>query len=80
MSTDQPPLRLDMRGYKCPHPSLRLQKVMREQPGHVVEIWADDPMARVDIPALCQEHGWHCEPLEILDARVCSFRVIKESS
>ena len=49
---------IDARGLKCPLPVLRLGKVLRDAaPGTVVTIWADDPVAVIDIPHFCAEAG-----------------------
>ena len=49
---------IDARGLMCPLPVLRLGKALREVgPGAVVTIWADDPIAVVDIPHFCTETG-----------------------
>ena len=49
---------LDLRGLRCPLPTLRARKVlagMRE--GEVLRVLADDPMAAIDLPHLCAEGG-----------------------
>ncbi|MEN8917823.1 MAG: sulfurtransferase TusA family protein [Octadecabacter sp.] len=47
---------IDARGLMCPLPVLKLGKVMRRVPvGTVVTIWADDPIAVIDIPHFCVE-------------------------
>jgi tRNA 2-thiouridine synthesizing protein A len=44
---------VDARGHRCPTPSLRLQKAMRETgPGARLTLLATDPMARIDVPHL----------------------------
>lgn len=49
---------IDTRGLMCPLPVLRLAKVLRAvQAGTIVTIWADDPIAVVDIPHYCVEAG-----------------------
>jgi len=49
---------IDTRGMICPLPVLRLAKVLRNTPvGTIVTIWADDPIAVVDIPHFCAESG-----------------------
>jgi tRNA 2-thiouridine synthesizing protein A len=56
---------LDLRGLKCPLPALFARRALeRIQPGAVVEIWADDPMAPADIPYMCHREGY--EVLEIV--------------
>jgi tRNA 2-thiouridine synthesizing protein A len=49
---------VDARGHRCPTPSLRLQKAMRETvPGARLTLLATDPMARIDVPHLMAEIG-----------------------
>jgi tRNA 2-thiouridine synthesizing protein A len=44
---------VDARGHRCPAPSLRLQKAIREAaPGARLTLLATDPMARIDVPHL----------------------------
>ncbi|MFV4649198.1 sulfurtransferase TusA family protein, partial [Mycobacterium tuberculosis] len=41
---------VDARGHRCPTPTLRLRRALeRAAPGEVVELLADDPMARIDV-------------------------------
>lgn len=49
---------IDLRGLMCPLPVLRLAKVLRTRVvGDVVTLWADDPIAVIDIPHFCTESG-----------------------
>ena len=49
---------IDARGLMCPLPVLRLGKALRNvDAGTIVTIWADDPIAVVDIPHFCAEAG-----------------------
>lgn len=49
---------VDARGHRCPTPSLKLQKAMREAaPGTQITLLATDPMARIDVPHLMVEFG-----------------------
>ena len=49
---------VDARGHRCPVPSLKLQKAMRNQPpATVLTLLATDPMARIDVPYLMAEQG-----------------------
>lgn len=44
---------VDARGHRCPTPSLKLQKAMREaSAGTQFTLLATDPMARIDVPHL----------------------------
>lgn len=49
---------LDARGLLCPLPVLKLRKRLKAlPPGGVLELWADDPAAVVDVPHFCAEAG-----------------------
>lgn len=49
---------LDLRGLKCPLPALMTRKALaRLAPGTALTVWADDPMAVVDIPHMCHGEG-----------------------
>jgi tRNA 2-thiouridine synthesizing protein A len=52
---------IDCRGLKCPLPVLKLEKrVEAAVPGTVLVVLATDPMARIDIPLYCRQHGHAC--------------------
>lgn len=57
--TVPPPVLIDARGLKCPWPVLRAARAMRSHAA--IDLLADDPVARIDIPALAQAHGWTFE-------------------
>lgn len=49
---------LDARGLLCPLPVLKVRKRLKSVPtGGVLELWADDPAAIVDVPHFCHEAG-----------------------
>lgn len=49
---------LDARGLLCPMPVIKLARAAQEaRPGTVVRLHADDPAARVDVPAWCRMRG-----------------------
>ena len=49
---------LDLRGLKCPLPALLAKKKLTQLPPlTVLAVWADDPMAVVDIPHMCHGEG-----------------------
>lgn len=49
---------LDARGLLCPLPVLKLRKRLKAlQAGEVMELWADDPAAVVDVQHYCAEAG-----------------------
>ncbi len=50
---------VDARGHRCPVPTLRLQKALREAaPGARVRLLADDPLARIDVPHFLTQGGY----------------------
>jgi tRNA 2-thiouridine synthesizing protein A len=55
VSQASPTTTLDCLGLACPIPVVRLARAVAELPvGGVVELLADDPGARVDIPVWCR--------------------------
>jgi cysteine desulfurase len=57
-SGEEPALEIDALGKLCPLPVIELGKRIREvAPGAVVRVLADDPAARLDIPAWCRMTG-----------------------
>lgn len=49
---------IDARGHRCPTPSLKLQKAIRQVgPGARLTLLATDPMARIDVPHLMAGMG-----------------------
>lgn len=56
------PETLDCRGLKCPLPVLHTEKRLAHlPPGGTLSVLATDPMARIDIPLYCTQHGFSCE-------------------
>ena len=59
---------VDARGHRCPTPSLRLQKAVREAaPLSRVTLLATDPMARIDVPHLMSGLGGRVVSVEEAD-------------
>lgn len=59
---------VDARGHRCPTPSLKLQKAMREAaPGAQLTLLATDPMARIDVPHLMAGLGGHIVSIDEAD-------------
>lgn len=49
---------VDARGHRCPVPTLRLRRALEEAPaGARVRLYADDPLARIDVPHLAATLG-----------------------
>jgi TusA-related sulfurtransferase len=56
--TDEP-LVLDERGRRCPLPVISLGQVAAQNPGSLIEVYADDPAADHDIAAWCRLRSAH---------------------
>lgn len=55
---DDTPLRLDLKGLKCPLPALHTRRALaRAQVGAVIVVECTDPMAAIDIPHLVRQDG-----------------------
>lgn len=55
------PETIDARGLKCPLPVLKMEKRLAALPaGAQLIVLATDPMAKVDIPLHCRQHGHDC--------------------
>jgi tRNA 2-thiouridine synthesizing protein A len=53
----EPPI-YDLRGLKCPLPVLKTRKRMAAmRPGEMLWVETTDPMAVIDMPHYCNEHG-----------------------
>ncbi len=49
---------LDCRGMRCPRPIVEMAKRMRKmEGGQVLEVLADDPVAKKDVPNWCSTTG-----------------------
>ncbi|WP_244465896.1 sulfurtransferase TusA family protein [Devosia soli] len=52
------PRLIDARGLKCPLPVLKLEKMLDDLgTGSQLTVLATDPMAEIDIPLYCRQHG-----------------------
>lgn len=52
---------VDARGLKCPLPVLQMEKRLASLPaGARLTVLATDPMAKIDIPLYCRQHGHEC--------------------
>lgn len=68
---------LDLRGLKCPLPTLRTRKaLLRAGGGDLLIVTCTDPMAAIDIPNLVRETGDSLEAQERQEA-VLVFRIRK---
>jgi tRNA 2-thiouridine synthesizing protein A len=56
---------LDLRGLKCPLPALMARRALeRSEPGCIVAVLTDDPLAPIDVPHMCRQEGH-----EVLEVR-----------
>lgn len=68
---------LDARGYKCPMPVIRMESALRRlDQGQQLLVFADDPIAVVDIPHFCEEGGHKAERQADVDG-ACVFLVTR---
>lgn len=73
--TTEPEL-LDARGLKCPLPVLKVEKRLAGLAvGTRLVVLASDPMAKVDIPLYCRQHGHDCTVST--DDGVLRFEILK---
>lgn len=68
---------VDARGHRCPVPTLRLRRALENAPaGAKVRLYADDPLARIDVPHFAASGGF--EVLDVAeDDGVLSFLIGK---
>lgn len=54
----EPPVKLDLKGLKCPLPVLKSRRKLRDlESGACLDIETSDPLAVIDIPHFCNEDG-----------------------
>ncbi len=59
---------IDARGHRCPVPTLKLRRYMEwmyDQTG--VILWANDPMAQIDVPHFCNQNNYVLISIEAID-------------
>lgn len=50
---------VDARGHRCPVPTLKLRRQMVDLPvGQGVILYANDPMAQIDVPHFCNQNNY----------------------
>ena len=75
-----PALVLDCRGLPCPRPVIELgRRVADVAVGEVIEVAADDPAARHDVPAWCRMRGQAYEGEGASEDGVPVYRVRRTS-
>jgi tRNA 2-thiouridine synthesizing protein A len=71
------PLRLDLRGLKCPLPALHARRALeRAAPGAAIIVECTDPMAVIDIPHMVRQDG-HLLDGQETEGDVLVFRLRK---
>ncbi len=67
---------IDARGLKCPLPVLKMEKRLETMAtGSTLVVLATDPMARIDIPLYCRQHGHACTLTA--EGETLSFTIVK---
>jgi tRNA 2-thiouridine synthesizing protein A len=67
---------IDCRGLRCPLPVLKTEKRLGQmKAGTTVTVLATDPIARIDIPLFCTQHGHRCEMS--VEGDVMRFEIVK---
>lgn len=78
MNPADPTVTVDARGHRCPTPTLRLRRALEPlQAGAIVELLADDPLARVDVPHFVGQAGCTLLAVEDRGDGAIAFRVEK---
>jgi tRNA 2-thiouridine synthesizing protein A len=68
---------IDARGHHCPVPTLRLRRAAEDAPdGAILVLYADDPMARLDVPHFVNQARLEILSREDLSSGFC-FRIRK---
>lgn len=68
---------LDARGLKCPLPVLKMEKRLDELPaGARLTVLATDPVAKIDIPLYCLQHGHQYAACD--EAGLLRFEIVKK--
>jgi len=70
-------IEIDARDLLCPLPVLRLRKRLQAlSPGQTAHLLATDPMAQIDVPHFCAEHG-HDILMSEAEGALCRFVIRK---
>ncbi|NNE41176.1 MAG: sulfurtransferase TusA family protein [Marinicaulis sp.] len=70
---------IDLTGYRCPVPVIRLEAALRRMGCDAqVIVFTDDPVAIIDIPHFCGGAG-HAVQIEARDGDRCVFKVTKNA-
>lgn len=78
--SDETPLRLDLKGLKCPLPALHTRRALaRARAGAVILVECTDPMAAIDIPHLVRQDGHELVAQE-RRGEILSFQIRKQET
>ena len=59
---------VDARGHRCPVPTLKLRRKMKDNSDeNRFILWANDPMAQIDIPHFCNQNNYVLHSTEVRD-------------
>ena len=59
---------IEARGHRCPVPTLKLRRAMEKaSAGDLFQLWADDPMAQIDVPHFCNQNKYLLVSTEVRD-------------
>ncbi|MEM7739295.1 MAG: sulfurtransferase TusA family protein [Pseudomonadota bacterium] len=68
---------LDLTGLRCPVPVIRLEAVMRKMAAHEsIDVLADDPLAKIDLPHAAKSQGFGCSSIECADPQTFAYRIV----
>lgn len=71
---------IDARGHRCPTPTLKLGRALRDAaPGTRIELVADDPMARIDVPHFVAQTGHRLDSIQD-DGAALRFQVTRSGA
>lgn len=71
---------IDARGHHCPVPTLRLRRAAEHAPPEaVLVLYADDPMARIDVPHFAGQAGLEIMSREDIGSGFC-FKIRKPAA
>lgn len=74
------PLRLDLKGLKCPLPAMHTRRALaRAAEGAVILVECTDPMAAIDIPHLVRQDGHELVAQE-RRGEILSFQIRKQET
>ncbi|MEO1040824.1 MAG: sulfurtransferase TusA family protein [Pseudomonadota bacterium] len=71
---------LDLIGLRCPIPVIRLEAAMRKlAASESIDVVADDPLAKIDLPHAAQSQGFSCSSIECANPQAFAYRIVAPS-